>query len=41
MRFLKTLTASAALAVGLAGAALAEDPTKVGFIYVGPVGDGG
>ncbi len=36
----KTLLASAAVAVGLSGAALAE-PVKVGFIYVGPVGDGG
>ena len=41
MNLLKTLTATAALAVGLAGAAFADDPTKVGFIYVGPVGDGG
>ncbi|MEM9845573.1 MAG: BMP family ABC transporter substrate-binding protein, partial [Pseudomonadota bacterium] len=29
------------LSIGLATAAVAEDPTKVGFIYVGPVGDGG
>lgn len=40
----KTLLASAAVAIGLigglTGAAMAE-PTKVGFIYVGPVGDGG
>lgn len=36
-----TLLASAALALGLATAAVAEDPTKVGFVYVGPVGDGG
>ncbi|KIC46182.1 BMP family ABC transporter substrate-binding protein [Tateyamaria sp. ANG-S1] len=36
-----TLVASAALALGLAGGALADDPTKVGFVYVGPVGDGG
>ncbi len=33
--------ASAVVALGLAGTALAEDKTKVGFIYVGPVGDGG
>ncbi|EAQ47347.1 bmp family protein [Roseobacter sp. MED193] len=32
---------SAAVALGLATAALADDPTKVGFVYVGPVGDGG
>ncbi|APX12455.1 BMP family ABC transporter substrate-binding protein [Tateyamaria omphalii] len=36
-----TLLASAALALGLAGGAMAQDPTKVGFVYVGPVGDGG
>jgi simple sugar transport system substrate-binding protein len=37
----RTLLASAA-AFGLAGAAFAQDdPTKVGFIYVGPIGDGG
>ena len=36
-----TLLASAALALGLAGGAWADDPTKVGFVYVGPVGDGG
>jgi basic membrane protein A len=35
-----TLLTGAALALGLAGAAAAE-PTKVGFIYVGPIGDGG
>ena len=38
----RTLLASAALALGLAGTAMAQDDTtKVGFIYVGPVGDGG
>ena len=37
----KTILAGAAIALGLAGAALAQDKTKVGFIYVGPVGDGG
>ena len=41
MNLFKTLAAGTALAVGLAGAAQAQDPTKVGFIYVGPVGDGG
>ena len=40
MKLTKLLT-SAAMAMGLATAALAEDPTKVGFVYVGPVGDGG
>jgi len=38
MKFTKILT-GAALALGLAGAAVAQDKTKVGFIYVGPVGD--
>jgi len=41
MNLLKTLAAGTALAIGLTSAATAEDPTKVGFIYVGPVGDGG
>ncbi|KPP86714.1 MAG: simple sugar transport system substrate-binding protein [Rhodobacteraceae bacterium HLUCCO07] len=35
------ILASAAMALGLATAAVAQDKTKVGFIYVGPVGDGG
>ncbi|MEM6618654.1 MAG: BMP family ABC transporter substrate-binding protein [Pseudomonadota bacterium] len=36
------LTAAAmALCLGLAPAAMAQDKTKVGFVYVGPVGDGG
>ncbi|MAY88038.1 MAG: BMP family ABC transporter substrate-binding protein [Pseudooceanicola sp.] len=34
-------TAAAATALGLAGGAMAQDKTKVGFVYVGPVGDGG
>lgn len=38
---LTTLLASAALALGLATSAMAQDKTKVGFVYVGPVGDGG
>lgn len=38
MKLLKSLAAGAALAVGLSGAATA-DPLKVGFVYVGPVGD--
>lgn len=37
----RTLFSTAALAIGLAGTAHADDPTKVGFIYVGPVGDYG
>lgn len=36
-----SLLASAAMALGLASGAMAEDKTKVGFVYVGPVGDGG
>lgn len=39
MKFTKLL-ATAAVAMGLATTAMA-DKTKVGFIYVGPVGDGG
>lgn len=40
MNFSKLL-ATGAVALGLAGAAMADDKTKVGFVYVGPVGDGG
>ncbi|GAA6161289.1 MULTISPECIES: BMP family ABC transporter substrate-binding protein [Ruegeria] len=36
-----TLLASAAMALGLASGAMADEKTKVGFVYVGPVGDGG
>ena len=36
---MKTILASAALAMSAATGALAEK-TKVGFVYVGPVGDG-
>ncbi|MEP2784616.1 MAG: BMP family ABC transporter substrate-binding protein [Pseudoruegeria sp.] len=38
---LTTLLAGAAMAVGLASTAFADDKIKAGFIYVGPVGDGG
>ena len=40
---LTKLLASAALAVGLATTAFADghEKTKVGFVYVGPIGDGG
>jgi len=41
MNLIRTLAVGAAFAVGLAGAAAAQDKTKVGFIYVGPIGDGG
>ena len=40
MKFTSILT-GAALALGLATSAMAQDKTKVGFVYVGPVGDGG
>ncbi|MCL4169221.1 UNVERIFIED_CONTAM: hypothetical protein GTU68_066944, partial [Idotea baltica] len=39
MNLIKTLLAGAALATGLAGAALAQDKLKIGFIYIGPPGD--
>jgi len=38
---LTSILAGAAIALGLSGAAFAQDKTKVGFIFVGPVGDGG
>ncbi|MDR9483558.1 MAG: BMP family ABC transporter substrate-binding protein [Sediminimonas sp.] len=38
---LKTILTTATMALGLATTAMAQDPTKVGFVYVGPVGDGG
>ncbi len=41
MTLIKTLAAATALATGFAGAAFADDPVKVGFIYVGSIGDGG
>jgi len=40
----RSLLAASAMALGLsalAGGALAQDPLKVGFIYIGPVGDHG
>ncbi len=40
MKLIKILS-GAAFAVGLATSAMAQDKTKVGFVYVGPVGDGG
>ncbi|MFQ5438488.1 MAG: BMP family ABC transporter substrate-binding protein [Paracoccaceae bacterium] len=36
---MKTLATGVALALGLAGAAMAGEKLKVGFVYVGPVGD--
>lgn len=38
---LTTLLTSVAMTLGLATTAIAADKTKVGFVYVGPVGDGG
>jgi len=35
------LGAATALGLALAAPAFAQDPTKVGFIYVGPIGDHG
>ncbi len=35
------LAGTAALAMALGGAAFAQDTTKVGFVFVGPIGDGG
>ncbi|MCA0929202.1 BMP family ABC transporter substrate-binding protein [Ruegeria profundi] len=40
MKFTSVLT-SVAIALGLATSAMAQDKTKVGFVYVGPIGDGG
>ncbi|MEM7438760.1 MAG: BMP family ABC transporter substrate-binding protein [Pseudomonadota bacterium] len=39
----RTFLTAATVALGLAlgGAAAAQDKTKVGFVYVGPIGDGG
>ncbi len=37
----RTLLTTAALALSLGQAAFAQDPVTAGFIYVGPVGDGG
>jgi len=41
MTSIKTILAGAALALGLTTAAIAADTTKVGFVYVGPIGDFG
>lgn len=41
MKTFASILTGAALALGLAGAAVAQDKTKVGFIFVGPIGDGG
>ncbi|KPU84482.1 ABC transporter substrate-binding protein [Marinosulfonomonas sp. PRT-SC04] len=41
MTSIKTILTGAALALGLTTAAFAEETTKVGFVYVGPIGDFG
>lgn len=41
MSLLKSALGATALAFGLAGTLAGAEPFKVGFIYVGPVGDGG
>ncbi len=41
MKHLRPVIGATALALGLAGAAIAQEPLKVGFVYVGPVGDFG
>ncbi len=41
MTSIKTILTGAALALGLTTAAFAADTTKVGFVYVGPIGDFG
>ena len=38
---LKNLLTGAVVALGMAGAAFAQDVPKIGFVYVGPIGDGG
>lgn len=38
---LTSILAGAALVVAMAGSAVAQDKTKIGFIYVGPKNDGG
>ena len=40
MNLMKTFLGAVA-AAAIAGSSVAEDPTKVGFVYVGPIGDGG
>ncbi|MCF6444143.1 BMP family ABC transporter substrate-binding protein [Nereida sp. MMG025] len=37
----RTLLAGAAMALALTTGAFAQDKTKVGFVFVGPIGDGG
>ncbi|PWE32099.1 BMP family ABC transporter substrate-binding protein [Maritimibacter sp. 55A14] len=41
MNHIRSILAAAALSLGLAAPAAAQDPLKVGFVYVGPIGDFG
>jgi simple sugar transport system substrate-binding protein len=41
MKLAQKFMTAAALSLAMAGAAAAQDPVKVGFVYVGPIGDGG
>jgi basic membrane protein A and related proteins len=41
MKILSLLAATTALALGAAGTAAAEEPVRVGYVYVGPIGDYG
>jgi len=41
MKTMMKVAAAAALVMGMAGAASAQEKLKIGFIYVGPVGDHG
>ncbi len=38
---IKSILTGAVVALGVAGAAFAQDKPKIGFVYVGPIGDGG
>ncbi len=38
---LKSILTGAIVALGFAGATLAQDKPRIGFVYVGPIGDGG
>ena len=41
MKTLTSILGGVVLALGLVGTAAAQGKTKVGFVYVGPIGDGG
>ena len=40
-RILAALAAGGTLSVGTSGAVLAQEPLKIGFVYVSPIGDAG